>query len=75
MILINTSPNSINADFHFVPSVHLPDTNLVAVETYAATAGATAKINQSTIVFNAPAPFTATFSSRGPLIAGGGDLL
>jgi subtilisin family serine protease len=75
MILVNTSPNSINADFHFVPTVHLPDTNRAAVEAYAATAGATATINQSTIVFNAPAPFTATFSSRGPLLAGGGDLL
>jgi subtilisin family serine protease len=75
MILVNTSPNSINADFHFVPTVHLPDTNRVAVETYAGTAGATATINQSTIVFNAPAPFTATFSSRGPLLAGGGDVL
>ena len=30
---------------------------------------------QATIVFNAPAPLTAAFSSRGPLRAGGGDLL
>src|SRR4029079_9524884 len=75
MILVNTSVNSINADFHFVPTVHLPVDNRVAVETYAATAGATATINQSTIVFNAPAPFTASFSSRGPLRAGGGDVL
>ena len=75
MILVNTSANSINADFHFVPTVHLPVDDRVAVETYAATAGATATINQSTIVFNAPAPFTASFSSRGPLRAGGGDLL
>ncbi len=36
MILINTSLSSINADFHFVPSVHLPDTDLAAVEAYAA---------------------------------------
>jgi len=75
MILVNTSVNSINADFHFVPTVHLPVDNRVAVETYAGTAGATATINQSTIVFNAPAPFTASFSSRGPLRAGGGDVL
>ena len=75
MILVNVTPNSINADFHIVPSVHLPDTNRAAVKLYAATAGATAKINQSTIVFTAPAPFTASFSSRGPLTAGRGDLL
>ena len=75
MILVNTSPNSINADLHFVPTVHLPDTDRAAVKAYAATAGATARINQSTLIYNAPAPFTATFSSRGPLLAGGGDLL
>ena len=76
MILVNTSPNSINADFHFVPTVHLSDTDGAAVKAYVAgTASPTAKINAATIVFTTPAPFTATFSSRGPLIAGGGDLL
>ncbi|MGE5262939.1 MAG: S8 family serine peptidase, partial [Acidobacteriota bacterium] len=75
MILLNTSPNSLNADFHFVPTVHLADTDRAAVKAYAATAGATATINKATIVYNAPAPFTASFSSRGPLRAGGGDLL
>ena len=75
MILVNTSPSSLNADFHFVPTVHLQNTDRAAVKAYAATASPTATINQSTIVFNAPAPFTASFSSRGPLQAGGGDLL
>jgi subtilisin family serine protease len=75
MILLNTSPNSLNADFHFVPTVHLQVTDRAAVKAYAATAGATATINAATIVTNAPAPFTASFSSRGPLVAGGGDLL
>ena len=75
MVLVNTSPNSLNADFHFVPSVHVADTARAALKTYAATAGATATINQATIVFNVPAPLTAAFSSRGPLTAGGGDLL
>jgi subtilisin family serine protease len=75
MILVNTSVNSINADFHFVPTVHLQSTDRTAVKAYAATPGATATINQATIVYNAPAPFTASFSSRGPLRAGGGDLL
>jgi subtilisin family serine protease len=75
MILVNTSPNSLNADFHFVPTVHLADTDRANVKAYAATAGATARINQATIVFNVPAPFTASFSSRGPLTAGAGNLL
>ena len=75
MILVNVVPGSLNADFHFVPTVHLADTDRAAVKAYAATAGATATINQASIVLNTPAPFTATFSSRGPLTAGGGDLL
>ena len=75
MILVNTSANSINADFHFVPTVHLQNTDRAAVMAYAAAAGATAKINASTIIYNAAAPFTASFSSRGPLVAGAGDVL
>ena len=88
MIMVNTSPNSINADFHFVPTVHLngcvtnptppPATTCAerdALKAYAATPGATATINQSTITFSDPAPLTASFSSRGPLTAGGGDVL
>ena len=75
MVLVNTSPNSLNADIHFVPTVHVADTNAAALHTYAATTGATAKINDSQTVFNAPAPQIATFSSRGPQVAGAGDLL
>ena len=74
MILVNTSPNSLNADFHYVPTVHLADTDRAAVKAYAATAG-NGTIHQATIVFNVPAPTTASFSSRGPLSAGNGDLL
>jgi subtilisin family serine protease len=75
MILVNTAPSSINADFHFVPTVHLQHTDRPAIKAYAASSGATATINTATIVDNAAAPFTASFSSRGPLLAGGGDLL
>jgi subtilisin family serine protease len=75
MVLVNVAPNSLNADFHYVPTVHVADTARAALKAYAATAGATATINQATIVFTVPAPLTAAFSSRGPLNAGGGDLL
>ncbi len=75
MILLNTNANSINADFHAVPTVHLEVADRAAVKTYAATAGGTAVINAAVFAFNAPAPFTASFSSRGPLRAAGGDLL
>lgn len=75
MILLNVSANSLNADFHSVPTVHLPDTARAAIKAYAATAGATATIAPATVSLTEPAPFTASFSSRGPLLAGGGDLL
>ncbi|HEX5823644.1 MAG TPA: S8 family peptidase [Candidatus Limnocylindrales bacterium] len=75
MILLNTAANGIFADFHFVPTVHVDVPFRAAIKAYAATTGATATINKATIVFNAPAPFTAAFSSRGPLLAAGGDLL
>lgn len=75
MILTNTTPNSLNADFHYVPTVHLQNTDRAAVKAYAATPGAAATINAAVLTFNTPAPFTASFSSRGPLIAGAGDLL
>ncbi len=75
MVLVNPTASSINADFHSVPSVHLQNTDRAAVKAYAATAGATATINDATIIYNAAAPFTASFSSRGPLRAGNGDVL
>jgi subtilisin family serine protease len=75
MILLNTSPSSLNADVHLVPTVHLPETDRPAIKAYAATGNGTATIKQATITFTVPAPLTAVFSSRGPLLAGGGDLL
>ena len=75
MLLLNLSPNSLNADLHFVPTVHLADTVAASVHAYAATAAATASIAQATLTYTTPAPFTASFSSRGPLRAGAGNLL
>jgi hypothetical protein len=65
----------VNADFHFVPSVHVAFGSRPALKAYAAAAGATATIAQGTVVFDQPAPLNASFSSRGPLAAAGGDLL
>ncbi|MCX6058577.1 MAG: S8 family serine peptidase [Chloroflexi bacterium] len=75
MILTNTGPNSLNADLHFVPTVHLADTDRAAVLAYAATAGATASLSAGAQVAGAVAPDVASFSSRGPALAGSGDLL
>lgn len=76
MILTNTSSlQSLNLDFHYLPTVHLASADRAAVRTYAAITGATATINKATMDYSTPAPYTASFSSRGPLIAGAGDLL
>jgi subtilisin family serine protease len=74
MILVNTSPNSLNADLHSVPTVHLADTYRAAIVAYGSTANPTASLGAGTLV-PAIAPTVASFSSRGPALAGGGDIL
>ncbi|MCI0350063.1 MAG: S8 family serine peptidase, partial [Acidobacteriales bacterium] len=70
-----SAPLSVNADVHFIPSIHLSDSARPALKAYAATPSPTATISAGHLVFNIAAPFTAGFSSRGPLNAGGGDVL
>ncbi|MCM0620257.1 S8 family serine peptidase [Nocardioides bruguierae] len=79
MLLMNTSANSLDADFHSVPTVHLQDTDYNAVYDYLADAGdgATAEIipgNQTDL--ESPAvPVISGFSSRGPALANNMDIL
>jgi len=79
MILYNDPAGATNtlALFHSVPAVHVVAASGLAIKSYIASAGAsaTASIAESTVVYNVPAPLTASFSSRGPLLAGNGDLL
>lgn len=76
MILANTSANSVNADLHFVPSIHVDHTVGNTIRTYlTANPGAPATISKGTVVTNQPAPFVAAFSSRGPSRAGARDLM
>src|SRR3954469_5362131 len=77
MILVNVTVNNLVADIHAVPTVHLNNVDGAAVKTYVTGAGAaaTAKINQATITSPNAAPITASFSSRGPSLAAGGDIL
>ncbi len=75
MVLVNTSnAQSLNGDFHTVPTVHLNATDGAAVQAYAGTAGATAEISPRDPT-PVRAPEMAGFSSFGPALAGGGDLL
>lgn len=67
--------DSLNADFHSVPTVHVDKASGDAIRTYALTDPTpTAEIMPSYFA-PVPAPFIAGFSSRGPLLAGDGDLL
>jgi len=74
MIMYNDPDNSLNADFHFVPTVHVGRADGLAIKAYAAGAGATASLAASVQV-TARAPSMAAFSSAGPALSGGGDLL
>ncbi len=76
LILANTSPNSLNADIHAVPSVHVDEVAGAAIKAYILANGAasTASITAGVGSVGAPAPFVASFSSRGPLLASS-DLL
>jgi hypothetical protein len=75
MIMANTSENSVNADLHFVPSIHVSHTVGATIRTFlAANPNAPVTISKGTVVTNQPAPFVAAFSSRGPSLAGiGGE--
>ena len=74
MVLVNPpAGGSLNADLHFVPSVHLQGDKYATIEA-AALAGKTATIDGE-VLYEQPAPFMAAFSSRGPILGGGGDLL
>ena len=76
MVLANTSPNSLNADIHAVPTVHVNEIDGAAIKAYVSgTASPTASLSAGVQQFGVKAPQVAAFSSRGPALAGGGDLL
>jgi subtilisin family serine protease len=80
IVLANTSPNSINGDYHPIPAVHVSNTDGTAIKAYitAQGAAATAKIVPLTAAELASAPQVpeiTDFSSRGPSTTTGGDIL
>jgi subtilisin family serine protease len=76
MVLYNVNDTqSLNTDNHYIPSVHINNTNGLAVKAYAATASPTATIKAGHAVPDPSAPNMADFSSRGPSLAGGGDII
>lgn len=80
MVMTNTSENSLNGDYHFVPSVHVSHLARQPILDYIASAGAgaTAKFVPLTAAELAAAPQVpeiAAFSSRGPSTTLAGDLI
>ncbi|MCU1526016.1 MAG: serine protease [Microbacteriaceae bacterium] len=76
MILVNVVPGSTDLDPHSVPTVHLDAQYHDRVLAYAATAGATATFTpDNTSDYTPPTPQVAGFSSRGPVLADGSDVL
>jgi hypothetical protein len=80
MVLSNPSPGqSLDPDFHSVPTVHIDDQGATRVNAYlvAAGAGASAAIEYGDTTGGTPTPLPqiAGFSSRGPAIASDSDLL
>ncbi len=74
MVLFNQPDSSLNADFHFVPTVHVQSAAGLAIKAYAAGTGATASLSAG-VATPGRAPNVAAFSSAGPALSGGGDLL
>ena len=79
MVLANTSRSSLDSDVHTIPTVHVDEVAGAAIKSYVNTAGA-----QATVAFETgdttggsptPVPQIAGFSSRGPALANGSDLL
>ncbi|HEY7564638.1 MAG TPA: S8 family serine peptidase, partial [Acidimicrobiia bacterium] len=75
MILVNVTPGTLNADIHYVPSIHLNEVDGLAVKLYASTNfRPRGRIGESRVETDPTAPVIAGFSSRGPSEAGG-DIL
>ena len=76
MVLVNLTENSTDGDTHAVPTVHLNVPFGPAVKKYAKKSGATATLKDGNLS-STPSryPQITSFSSRGPSVGTGGDLL
>ncbi|MFT4166423.1 MAG: S8 family serine peptidase [Microlunatus sp.] len=76
MVLTNLTTDTLDADLHSVPTVHVNPPASAAIKAYAATDGATVTLTQGNQTSDTIAyPQIATFSSRGPALLTGGDTL
>lgn len=75
MVLVNAVEGSLDNDLHAVPTVHLSHIHRPAVRAYAATTGPTGAILDTNVGSTTKVPEIAGFSSRGPSLGAGGDIL
>ncbi|MDT4942208.1 MAG: hypothetical protein QOJ34_2297 [Pseudonocardiales bacterium] len=80
VVLANVSPNSLNGDFHPIPAVHISDVDGAAVKAYITAQGAAATasilpLNGAEQAGLPGVPAVTDFSSRGPSVTTGGDIL
>lgn len=79
MVLVNVGdvPGSLDNDFHSVPTVHLQNTARAAVVDYVQSAASPelTLVGANTTGIPTPLPQIAGFSSRGPMLADGSDVI
>ena len=77
MILVNVTPSSLDNDFHSVPTVHLQNTARPAILAYVQGPGdrVVTLVGENTTGVVTPVPQIAGFSSRGPALADGSDVI
>ena len=76
LVLVNRTAGSIDTDNHSVPTIHLDGQYWEATYAYAGTIGATATFTPgNSTSYTPPTPMVAGFSSRGPVLADGSDIL
>jgi len=77
MVLVNVTPGSLDNDFHSVPTVHLQNTYRAALLDYVQnTADPTITlVGENVTGVETPTPQIAGFSSRGPILADGSDVI
>ncbi|MFD1505838.1 peptidase [Georgenia yuyongxinii] len=76
MVLVNPTPSSLDPDAHVLPTIHLQNTARDAVRAYVAGNDApTGRILGTNEGSTTQVPEVAAFSSRGPSLGAGGDLL
>ncbi len=70
MVLANTAANSINADIHYVPSIHVNELIRAALLDYVHAGGSpTGQLSPGVSRIDESAPQPAVFSSQGPSLA------